>query len=95
MKSERLIIPIFIPHEGCPHCCVFCNQRRISGYVAKPVTPAEVQTTIQIWLKRQGTAQRRVQVAFYGGSFTGLALPRQEELLGAVTPFLNKGRVES
>ena len=25
------IIPVFIPHAGCPHQCVFCNQKTISG----------------------------------------------------------------
>ena len=30
MKKEY-IIPIFVPHEGCPHNCVFCNQDRITG----------------------------------------------------------------
>jgi histone acetyltransferase (RNA polymerase elongator complex component) len=47
-----LIIPIFIPHEGCPHCCIFCNQHSISGHSAEPVTAAEVCETIRTWLDR-------------------------------------------
>ena len=90
-----LVIPVFIPHEGCPHCCVFCNQRRISGFTEKSVTAEDVRVTVQTWLDRDGPAQRRVQVAFYGGSFTGLPLMRQKELLGAVAPFLEQGRVQS
>ncbi|MCW5210507.1 radical SAM protein, partial [Desulfobulbus sp. N3] len=81
--------------EGCPHCCVFCNQRRISGFTEKSVTAEDVRVTVQTWLDRDGPAQRRVQVAFYGGSFTGLPLMRQKELLGAVAPFLEQGRVQS
>jgi len=96
MSSEPfLVIPVFIPHEGCPHCCVFCNQRRISGFTEKPVTADDVQATVQTWLGRNGPDQRKVQVAFYGGSFTGLPLMRQQELLGAVAPFLEQGRVQS
>lgn len=90
-----LVVPVFIPHEGCPHCCVFCNQRRISGFTERPVRGEEVQATVQTWLDRNGSARRKVQVAFYGGSFTGLPQARQEELLGAVAPFLDQGRVQS
>lgn len=91
-----LVIPIFIPHEGCPHCCIFCNQHSISGHAAEPVTPSEVTETIRTWLDRARPENRDpVQVAFYGGSFSGLPVERQEELLGAVRPFLDQGRVQT
>ncbi|RWX48849.1 Radical SAM superfamily protein, partial [Candidatus Electrothrix marina] len=70
-------------------------QRRISGFTEKSVTAEDVRVTVQTWLDRDGPAQRRVQAAFYGGSFTGLPLMRQKELLGAVAPFLEQGRVQS
>jgi histone acetyltransferase (RNA polymerase elongator complex component) len=91
-----LVIPIFIPHEGCPHCCIFCNQHSISGQASEPVTPARVAETIRTWLDRARPGnQDPVQVAFYGGSFTGLPARRQAELLGAVRPFLDQGRVQT
>ena len=93
--ESLLVIPIFIPHEGCPHCCVFCNQRRISGFTEKQVSGRDVADIVQEWLARKGTTQRKVQVAFYGGSFTGLSQARQQELLGAVMPFWEQGRVQS
>ncbi len=90
-----LVIPIFIAHEGCPHCCIFCNQHSISGHSAEPVTAAEVEETIATWLHRVKPGSRDpVQVAFYGGSFSGLPAGRQEELLGAVRPYLEQGRVQ-
>ncbi len=90
-----LVIPIFIPHEGCPHCCIFCNQHRISGHAAPPVTAAEVATTIRTWLDRCRPENReQVQVAFYGGSFSGLPAKRQIELLAAVQPFVDQGQVQ-
>jgi len=90
-----LVIPVFIPHEGCPHSCLFCNQRRISGVTAPPVTTSEVTEIIRSWIRRPGKRTRsRVQVAFYGGSFTCLEHWRQQELLDAVTPFIERGDVQ-
>jgi histone acetyltransferase (RNA polymerase elongator complex component) len=74
---------------------VFCNQRRISGFAEQQVTGRDVQKTVQTWLARKGPKKRRVQVAFYGGSFTGLPLARQEELLSAVVPFMDQDTVQS
>jgi histone acetyltransferase (RNA polymerase elongator complex component) len=89
------VIPVFIPHQGCPHTCVFCNQHRISGVTeTTPVTPARVSDIIEQWLTRSpGRIAEGTQVAFYGGSFTGLGRSRQEELLAAVAPFREAGRV--
>lgn len=93
--SGPLIIPVFIPHEGCPHRCLFCNQHRISGQTTgKPVTAAAVQAEIQNWLERSNP-ERGVQVAFYGGSFTALPRSRQEELLAAAAPFVKHNLVQS
>ncbi len=92
-----LVIPIFIAHQGCPHRCVFCNQESITGRreaASQPMRAAEVVATIDGWLARSGSDSRRaVQVAFYGGSFTALAQGYQEELLTAVRPYLEAGRV--
>lgn len=92
-----LVIPVFIPHHGCPHACVFCNQHRISGRMAEtPVTPDEVRETVALWLERNpGRKRGSAQAAFYGGSFTGLPRASQQELLRAVTPFMEQGRVQS
>ncbi len=88
------IVPIFIVHEGCPYQCIFCNQHAISGQTAKKVHVNEVASTIEIWLDRAGR-KAPVEVAFYGGSFTCLPQGRQDELLGAVAPFISKGLVHS
>lgn len=92
-----LVIPVFIPHEGCSHCCIFCNQNTISGQPReKTVKAADVTQIIEQWLEySRKKADGNVQVAFYGGSFTGLPFARQRELLGAVKPFLKKGLVHA
>jgi histone acetyltransferase (RNA polymerase elongator complex component) len=89
------VIPIFIPHEGCPHRCLFCNQHRISGQKGRPIEAKEVQEEIQTWLSRSQHRQDAVQVAFYGGSFTALPHARQKDLLEAATPFIQTGQVQS
>lgn len=91
------IIPVFIPHQGCPHTCIFCNQHRISGREnTGPVTPAQVREIVRTWLSRSRERKgEEVQVAFYGGSFTGMERPRQEELLAAVAPFIDSGQVQA
>lgn len=90
------VIPFFISHQGCPHRCVFCNQHVITGQAAEPSIDAEqIQAEIAAHLRRPRRASRQgVQVAFYGGSFTGLPSTRQRELLGAVQPFLTNGEVD-
>jgi len=94
LQKKLLVIPVFIPHEGCPHCCSFCNQHQISGQSADPIDAAGVGQIVETWLERSGAGARQVQVAFYGGSFTGLPLRRQRSLLGAVQPYLRQGRVQ-
>ncbi len=93
-----LVIPIFIAHQGCPHLCIFCDQHSITGKAAgkeHQVTPASVKKEIEDWLAHsEDRKKRQVQVAFYGGSFTGLPVARQEELLEAVQPFIEQGTVQ-
>lgn len=89
--ARRRIIPIFIPHLGCPNECVFCDQRRISGSPL-PASGADVTAL----LTRAGEdGGRGAELAFYGGSFTAVDAAYQEELLGAAQPFLDDGTIAS
>ena len=47
--KKQYIIPIFVPHLGCPNDCIFCNQRKISGEL-KNVTENDVRDTIEYYL---------------------------------------------
>ncbi|MBQ7097865.1 MAG: radical SAM protein [Clostridia bacterium] len=73
-------IPIFIPHRGCPHDCAFCNQRKITG-VDTDITPKVVENQISEFLKTIDTENSTAEIAFFGGSFTGLELETQEAFL--------------
>lgn len=86
-----MIIPFFIPHAGCPHQCVFCDQKNITGERTAP-EPSSLPSTISRYLasqKRTGP----VEVAFYGGTFTALPRELQCSYLEAVKPFLDAGTV--
>lgn len=87
--AKARIIPVFVPHLGCPKGCVFCDQKKITG-VGTPVTPAALEQQIRQGLEKAGAAP---QLAFYGGSFTAIPVAQQEALLGAAQPFLQDGRL--
>ncbi|MBR6771944.1 MAG: radical SAM protein [Clostridia bacterium] len=88
MPQNRLI-PVFIPHAGCPFDCVFCDQRTISGHVSPP-SPEEVTKIISESLEKLSDP---AELAFYGGSFTCLPFEDQEKYLLAAKPFLDDGRL--
>lgn len=87
-KEEVYIIPVFIPHRGCKNECVFCNQRRISGEI-RQVTENDVDNIIKEYLKYyEGKDYSKIQVAFFGGSFTGLDIKEQEMFLNAANKYI-------
>ncbi len=80
MTGLHANIPVFVPHLACPNDCVFCNQRRISG-------TAEVMTDVYGFLsKAAGELSERftsADIAFFGGSFTGIGESEMRRYLGA------------
>ena len=88
----KLIIPIFVPHEGCPNDCAFCNQRTISGKNAAPDIK-EARKVIEAHLE-SGDGKAK-QIAFFGGSFTGIDIRKQNEYLSLALEYIKKGNAES
>ena len=86
-----MIIPIFVPHEGCPNDCAFCNQRTISGKSKAPEI-SEARNTIEEYLSGGKKAE---QIAFFGGSFTGIDVKKQNEYLSLAEEYIKKGLVKS
>ena len=95
-KRDQLIIPVFIPHEGCPYRCAFCNQSKITG-VHVQSDQGMVHDVIRSYLNvfESGELPEKREVAFYGGSFTGLSAERQKLLLDAVQPWIESGQIHS
>lgn len=92
--SEQYIIPIFVPHLGCPNDCTFCNQKSISGQT-KQVTAKDVKQTIEEYLKSFKNENLYKEVAFFGGSFTGIEQEKQKELLEAAYEFIKTKQIQS
>ncbi|GAB6098936.1 radical SAM protein [Halanaerocella petrolearia] len=90
MSKQNYIIPVFVPHFGCPHDCVFCNQEEITGINSR-ITAHEVDKQIDEYLTTIPKSARQVEVAFYGGSFTGISREYQKELLSVANNRLQQG----
>lgn len=89
---RHINIPIFIPHMGCPNMCVFCNQRSISGKMDFDIS--KVKNEIEQALS---TAKNDdfIEIAFFGGSFTGIDRNLMISLLSLAQEYINAGRASS
>lgn len=87
---KHVNIPIFIPHLGCPFTCIFCNQRQIAAQ--QPLPPAGVAGLVDKHLATILPGSK-VEIAFFGGSFTMMDMRLQEAYLRQVSPYLKSGRV--
>ena len=154
-SQRHFIIPIFVPHMGCPHQCVFCNQTSITGSnpksslgsitqiindISKNVVlrcakdffdHSQVRLTAHVGKREYGPQDRiteapqhrislcserlppasggsadgqlraqrgnrpRREIAFYGGSFTGMEKKVQIHLLSAIQPLIRRGLIDS
>ena len=92
--KKRYIIPIFVPHLGCPNDCVFCNQKSISGQ-QKMITKEDIIKTINFYLENIKDKEAKKEVAFFGGSFTGIDVDKQEEFLQTAYKFIKDGKIDS
>ena len=90
---KTVIVPFFISHQGCPHQCIFCDQKTITGSSGALPAPAELLAAVRTW--RRTSRAESVEVAFYGGSFTLLPRQQQQGLLEPLQPLLQSGEVSS
>lgn len=92
MKTHA-IIPIFIPHKGCPNDCIFCNQKKITARQAA-VTGEDVKKNIETWLSTlEPRGVKTIEVAFFGGSFTGIPMEEQSAYLEIAKEYKDAGRI--
>lgn len=83
-------VALFVPHNGCPNQCSFCNQRNITGKSVQP-TVDDVHNAINTARKSLGEKTKNAEIAFFGGSFTAIDPKYMEELLCAAAPYVKSG----
>lgn len=89
---KKKIIPIFVPHQGCPHDCIFCNQKKITG-LSTSMTDEDARDIIIESLKTIPD-DAEVEIAFFGGSFTAIDTDIQRKLLSVAKDFKDMGKVD-
>lgn len=89
---KKRIIPIFVPHRGCPHDCIFCNQKKITG-VSTDITSENVRNIIEEYLTTIDK-DASIEIAFFGGSFTAIDMDIQRGLLSVAKEYVDKNIVD-
>jgi histone acetyltransferase (RNA polymerase elongator complex component) len=88
-----MIIPFFIMNRGCPHRCLFCNERLTAGDHPERITEPAFSQTVYGYLDGARRKSGPIKIAFYGGTFTGMDRSEQRRLLELAAPFLREGAV--
>ena len=92
MTARHVHIPVFVPHLGCPHTCVFCNQHSITGQDSfsidnfHPIVNDTLTTVPQ---------DARKEIAFFGGSFTAIDRGLMIDLLTLAKQYVDEGLVDA
>jgi histone acetyltransferase (RNA polymerase elongator complex component) len=93
-NAKPFVIPIFIPHAGCPHRCVFCDQTRTTGQCEPFPGRADIHATINRFLSYRRQRDRRTEISFYGGNFLGIPIDRRVALLELGAGYVSAGAVD-
>lgn len=96
-SMKHFIIPVFIPHFGCPHACVFCNQSAITALdraKSPNIRGEDILALAEEHLATLPAEDRIVELSFFGGTFTGIPAALQEELLTAAHSLLTAGAID-
>ena len=92
--KKHAIIPVFIPHKGCPHACVFCNQNAITARTAD-VKPEDVRRIADEYLSTlSDRGLEEIELSFFGGSFTGIPIEEQSAFLEVAKEYKDEGKID-
>ncbi len=92
MQKKHMVIPIFIPHKGCPFDCIYCNQKSISGQIEE-ITEEKMRSIIESHLASLNR-DTYVEIGFYGGSFTGIKKELQIKYLSIAKEYVEDRKVK-
>ncbi|HOF32820.1 MAG TPA: radical SAM protein [Spirochaetota bacterium] len=90
MSKKRITVPFFVPHNGCPNLCIFCDQKTQAG---REPLPEEIIPLIKQYRKSAPDSVTNFELAFFGGSFTGIEVNYQKQLLKEAKSALEMGLV--
>lgn len=93
--GSPFIIPIFIMNSGCPHSCIFCNQKITAGNYPQEISKEYFENEVDSCLAWNRDKSRPVEIAFYGGSFTGINKEYRQNLLSWAQSYIRAGQVHS
>jgi histone acetyltransferase (RNA polymerase elongator complex component) len=91
-RKKHCNIPIFIPQLACPHQCVFCNQEKISNTFSIP-KPNDISNIIDNYLNTIADGVE-INIAFFGGSFTGIPEEEMINYLKVAHSYVKAGKVQ-
>ena len=85
---KHINVALFVPDEGCPHRCSFCNQKTISGKT-KRLTVEDIDSAVETALRSADC--NKGEIAFFGGSFTAIDREYMVTLLDRAKMYIDKG----
>ena len=89
-----LVIPVFLPHAGCPNQCVYCNQRAVTGAGGPGPDPgALVLSEVTRYLEYSRPGRGPGVVSFFGGNFLGLPPKTLRLFLAQAQDLINLGKL--
>ncbi|MFZ1983395.1 MAG: radical SAM protein [Desulfatitalea sp.] len=94
LKTKPFVVPVFLPHAGCPHRCIFCNQHSTTGQSEALPSVSAVRETISGFLAHRRDRGRWTEISFYGGNFLGLWPEQIDLLLATATGFVHRGQAD-
>jgi len=93
-RPKPFVVPIFIPHDGCPQRCVFCDQKRTTGQSEGFSSTDRLHAAIAQFLGYRRDRRRPTEIAFYGGNFLGMSPERIHFLLNLASTYVSQGAVQ-
>ncbi|NLP48537.1 MAG: radical SAM protein [Clostridiales bacterium] len=91
MKSKHINLALFVPHQGCPRHCVFCNQHTVTGKEGNPLKAKDIDAAVQAAQLDKISGRAGREIAFFGGSFTAIDPDYMSELLERAHKYVKSG----
>lgn len=91
-RTPHLIIPVFIPHLGCTHRCLFCNQSIVTS--SRVIHTEDIKKIVHSYLSWKSKKRKKIELSFYGGSFTALPEKTMKEYIKTGEKFIDKNEVD-